>query len=324
MIIVYSADTQFKLSTLDPSNQALLNTALWIDLLNPTNEDLHLIETFFDLKIPSRTDMQEIEFSSRFYIENNALFMTADMLSKSDSQSPETDSITMILRENHFLTIRYIESQSFALFHSKLTKAIQQQHTPQTLLIDFLETTIDRLADILETVGMRLDRYSQTIFKSEMDPETTRLNYKEVLQQIGVLGDLNTKVRESLISYQLTISFFKQHSLIPLTPKMESQMLTLVKDITSLNDYANFISNKISFLLSATLGFVNIEQNNTIKIFSVAAVIFLPPTLIASMYGMNFHIIPELSWQYGYPYAIGLMILSAFLPYLYFKQKKWL
>lgn len=324
MIIVYSPDTQFKPCIITHDNQELLQSALWIDLLIPTPEELHLTELVTELEIPSRTEMQEIEFSSRFYESKNAIFMTVDVISKSDSANPMTDPVTLIVTEHQLITLRYIEPQSFLLLISKLMKSELHKNTPQTLLIELLETAIDRLADILEKVGLRLDQYSQQIFRPELDPEKDKLDYKSLLQSTGALGDLNTQARESLISFQRLVSFFKQHSSAQLDSKTDSQLLTLLKDIASLNDYANFISNKISFLLSATLGLVNIEQNNTIKIFSVAAVIFLPPTLIASMYGMNFHIIPELSWKYGYPYAIFLMLLSGLFPYLYFKQKKWL
>ena len=144
------------------------------------------------------------------------------------------------------------------------------------------------------------------------------------MQQIGANGDLNTKARESLLTFNRLMGYFTQTVSSRIDNEDQIRLASLIKDIASLNDHANFLSTKINFLLDATLGLVNIEQNNIIKIFSVAAVIFLPPTLIASIYGMNFHFIPELSWKYGYLFSIFLIILAAWFPYKYFKYRKWL
>ena len=144
------------------------------------------------------------------------------------------------------------------------------------------------------------------------------------MQTMGANGDLHTKARESLITINRLIIFFGQTIGAKIDNEGQLRLDTLNKDIASISDYANFLSTKVNFLLEATLGMVNIEQNNIIKLFSVAAVIFLPPTLIASIYGMNFHIMPELSWKYGYLFSIGMILLAAWLPYKYFKYRKWL
>jgi magnesium transporter len=141
---------------------------------------------------------------------------------------------------------------------------------------------------------------------------------------MGANADLNTKVCESLVTFNRLIPFFSQMAGSRINDERLQRLGTLGKDINSLSDHAIFLSSKVNFLLDATLGMVNIEQNNIIKIFSVAAVIFLPPTLVASIYGMNFHIMPELEWHYGYVYALGMILLAAWLPYKYFKHKKWL
>ena len=192
-----------------------------------------------------------------------------------------------------------------------------------TLLIELLDVTVDRLADILELVGARLEEYSKIIFQPQ-DNTTAKLNYQKLMQEIGANGDLNTKARESLVTFNRLISFLAQTAGSRVDTEGQLRLATLGKDIVSLSDHANFVSSKINFLLDATLGMVSIEQNNIIKIFSVAAVIFLPPTLVASIYGMNFQFMPELMWKYGYIYSIGMIIIAAWLPYKYFKHRKWL
>lgn len=305
-------------------NQALLKEALWIDLLSPTREEEHLVEHTLQISIPTPEDMHEIELSSRLYKENGNLFMTAMMIANSQTKEPTMGPVTFMLTEKQLITIRFIDPQAFKFFTNSLEKNNFPFTTAIELFAGLLDATIDRLADILEWLVMRLDNYSKKIFQPTTKKTARKLNYPLLMQNIGSNGDLNTKIRESLITFNRLVTFFIQANNSPLSDKTQSSLATISKDITALGDHATFLSAKINFLLDATLGLVNIEQNAIIKIFSVAAVIFLPPTLLASIYGMNFHFMPELSWKYGYVYAICLMILSALLPYLFFKKKKWL
>ncbi len=323
MIIAWFARHKFEHQEITLENQALLKDAIWIDLISPTIEEEVLIEQHAGVDVPTREEMAEIEISSRLYKENDVLFMTATMIAHSHSTEPEFAPISFILTPNQVITIRYIEPLSFKLFGAYLKKIKSPQMNVITLLTELLDLNIDRLADILEFIGHRLDQYSQTIFQAQNN-QKTKLNYHQLMQQVGANGDLNTKVLESLMSFNRLITYFGQKVNAKINHDEQLQIMTLSNDIASLNDHAHFVSNKINFLLDATLGMINIEQNNVIKIFSVAAVIFLPPTLIASIYGMNFHFIPELSWKYGYVLAIALMLLAAWLPYKYFKFRKWL
>lgn len=296
--------------------------AVWIDMLSPSKEEEQQIEQFAGLNVPSRAEMVEIELSSRLYKENGTLFMTATMIAYSDSNTPKLDPVTFVITKNQLITIRYIEPLSFKLFILHLKKIETTKRDAITLLIELLDASVDRLADILELVGTRLDSYSQTIFQS--NAPAVKLDYRQLMQQIGSNGDLNTKARESLITFNRLISFFEQTADARIDYEGKMRLRSLHKDILSLSDHADFLSSKVNFLLDATLGMVSIEQNNIIKIFSVAAVIFLPPTLIASIYGMNFHAMPELSWKYGYTVSLVLMSLGAWLPYKFFRYKKWL
>ena len=321
-MLAYIDKTMLEPKALPIEHQALLNDAIWIDLLSPSRTEKDEVEQHLEHDIPTREEMVEIELSSRLYKENETLFMTATMIAQSNSVSPMLDAVTFILTPNQLITIRYIEPQSFKLFNAKLKKIDSAHRDAAALLIELLDVTIDRLADILELVGSRLDDYSKTIFRSENNT-TVKLDYQLMMQKIGANGDLNTKARESLVTFNRLLSFLSQTG-SRIDSEGQLRLTTLSKDIISLSDHANFLSTKVNFLLDATLGMVNIEQNNIIKIFSVAAVIFLPPTLVASIYGLNFHIMPELSWRFGYPCAIGLILFAAWLPYKYFKHRKWL
>ncbi len=313
----------FSTQEVTTENQSLLKETIWIDLLSPSKTEETQVEQALNLDIPTREEMTEIELSSRLYKNADTLFMTAMMIAQADSLTPALDPITFILTPQQLITLRYIEPQSFKLFNLRLKKLDISQHNSTTLFIELLDTVIDRLADILELIGRRLDEYSKTILQPQHSA-AEKLDYRHLLQQIGSLGDLNTKTRESLVTFNRLITFFWQAVSSKITSEENSRLTSLSKDITSLSDHPNFLSTKINFLLDATLGLVSIEQNNIIKIFSVAAVIFLPPTLIASIYGMNFHFIPELNWKYGYLFSIGMIMLAAWLPYKYFKYRKWL
>lgn len=322
MLTCVSADKpEIKIVTVD--NQELLSTAAWIDLLFPTREEAELVEAHLGFNIPTRAEMVEIELSSRLYTQQHNLFMTATMIAKSESDNPQLDPITFIITTEQLITIRYIEPMSFKLFSTRIQKSDITERCAPILFAELLDTTIDRLADILELLGHSLDNYSKTIFRPEENKEE-KIDYRILMREIGATGDLNTKAQESLLTFNRLIAFFSQSQWIQDNKKYQTRLTTLTRDIAALSDHAHFLSTKINFLLDGTLGLVNIEQNNIIKIFSVAAVIFLPPTLIASIYGMNFQGLPELTWRYGYYYALGLMGLAAWLPYKYFKHRKWL
>ncbi len=318
MITYLTADSK-QPQLLTSKNAEMLAQAVWIDLYSPTEEEQTLFKAHISIEIPTQEAMDSIELSSRLYRLAERSYMTAMVIANSSSEDPKLEPITYIFTPSQLFTIRYIHPKSFDLFlsHIKLLETIN----PTSLLITLIDTAIDRLADILELVGNQLDEYSKIVFHN---PGTHKLNYQQLFRQIGAAGDLDTKVRESIVTFNRLITFFQQTPNAPLAPENQGRLMTFNKDIAALSEHSTFLSTKINLLLDATLGMVNIEQNNIIKLFSVAAVIFLPPTLIASIYGMNFRIMPELLWRYGYAFALGLMGVAAWLPYKYFKFKKWL
>ncbi|MDP3860435.1 MAG: magnesium transporter CorA family protein [Phaeovulum sp.] len=315
------------LTTYDGPPGAILaaDEVLWHDMQAPTLEEEHQLETLLGVEIPTREEMEEIEVSSRLYTEGGAFFLTASVVANAHSEAPQLAPVTFILSGNRLVTVRYHAPRSFATFRQRAAKADLGIRSGTTLLIAIFETVTDRLADILEAAARRHDDISRDVFVSGARSPEQRNQLSQILERIGQAEDMNAKIKESLATLDRVIGFF---SLAPDAKKgaadRRSRIKTVARDLRSLADYANAQTQKITFLLDATLGMVNIEQNGIIKIFSVAAVVFLPPTLIASIYGMNFRFMPELDWQLGYPFALGLQVLSAVLPYLYFKRKGWL
>ncbi|MFZ4077436.1 MAG: CorA family divalent cation transporter [Legionellaceae bacterium] len=254
-----------------------LKHAVWIDLISPTKAEENEIEQLMGQNLPTHEEMVEIELSSRLYKEKDTLFMTATMIAQSESNDPQLEPVTFVLTPNQLITLRYIDPHAFKLFISHLKKIdISHRRDPTLLLIELLDTTIDRLADILEHVGIALESHSKMIFQ-QVQKTKVKLNYEDIMNKIGASANLNTKACESLMTFNRLISFFLQALNSNTNPEGLLRLISLGKDVNSLSDHANFLSNKINFLLDATLGMVNIEQNNIIKLFSVAAVIFLPP-----------------------------------------------
>ncbi len=305
---------------------ALPDTAVWIDLVKPTTSEDKAVERLAGIAVPTREDMQEIEVSSRLYIESGARYMTATLMCGSDTETPRTTAVTFILANHRLVTVRYDEPRPFVLVENKLARSCASGITGEMVLMELLDAVIDRNADILERAGADMDAISHEIFEPKGAARTGHAKrYSEILIAIGRKGDLTSKVRESLVSIGRVVTFVAAAvDGVKWSKDMREQLKTMQRDVTSLTDHASYLSNKIIFMLDAMLGVVNLEQNNIIKLFSVMAVVLMPPTLIASIYGMNFKDMPELQWHLGYPLAILAMLLAAIGPYMYFKWKNWL
>ena len=234
--------------------------------------------------------------------------------------------MTFILSGHRLVTVRYDLPKPFTLVENKLARGCPPGINGETVLLELLDAVIDRCADILEAAGADVDAVSHAIFEPEGAARTGHAKrYSEILIAIGRKGDLTSKVRESLVSIGRLVTFITAEAdSVKWSKEMRTQLKTMQRDVSSLTDHASYLSNKITFVLDAMLGVVNLEQNNIIKLFSVMAVVLMPPTLIASIYGMNFKDMAELEWEYGYPMAVVMMVLAAVLPYLVFKWKKWL
>jgi magnesium transporter len=298
---------------------------VWLDLLEPGKDEEQAIEAALGIGVPTREEMEEIEHSSRLYYEDGAVYMTATLPSHTDSDEPVLAPVSFVLTDRQLLTVRYNEPRAFATLPMRAAKSPVCGDDGATVLVVLLELQIDRLADVLERAGRDIYGISREVFKHKSTKRARATDHQSMLVTIGHKGDLTSNLLECLVSLERMFGFlshaFQQRQV---SRDLRTRVKTLVRDCHSLIEYAGSLSQKVTFLLEATLGLVNIEQNATIKIFSVVAVVFLPPTLIASIYGMNFRVMPELEWLLGYPFALLLMVICAIVPYLYFKYRRWL
>jgi magnesium transporter len=274
--------------------------------------------------VPTREEMQEIEISSRLYNEDGARYMTASILHNVDVD-PQLSNVTFILARKRLITVRYDEPRSFPLYAARACKAHPEPGTGETVLLGLLDTIIDRAADILEKVGAEIDHISTWVFQRHISRPRRQKNYMAMLRSVGLKGDILSKSRESLLTIGRMVLFLSAEIEGQRVAKdVRTQLRSMSRDVQSLTDHASYLGSKVTFLLDAILGMVSIEQNDIIKLFSVVSVVLMPPTLIASTYGMNFNWMPELHWEFGYPYALALMFVSAILPYLLFRWRGWL
>jgi magnesium transporter len=298
----------------------------WLDLLRPTDEERQWVSQTLAIELPTREEMQEIEHSSRLYLEDDVPFMTALVLFQADTPSPDLTPITFILVRSTLVTVRYAEPAAFRTFIAKIERRPFHGATAERVACGLLEAVTDRIADVLERAAAELDQISREVFAENGKPRRRRRrrDMTEVLARIGRSGDLISKALESVVSLSRMVSFLSSVTRTSPRKGLKSRLKTIARDVLSLRDHAAFEASNVNFLLDATLGVINIEQNAIVKTFTVAAVAFLPPTLIASIYGMNFDLIPELRWSFGYYFALAVMVLSAILPLFYFKRKGWI
>lgn len=307
--------------------EAVLDGALWVDVISPTVVEDARVETELGIKIPSQDEMHDLETSARLYEEHGAVYMTATVATQLDSDRPQSSAVTFIATRERIITVRYCDPVPFQRYVAFAETHPASASSSTVILEGLLERIVERIAEVIERLGLQLDALSAEVFAidqrhSKASKRDAKL--REILRRIGQHADLLSKSRESLVSLGRLTSFARQQGAAVLGPDCQARLATSERDVHALADHASFVSSKINFLLDATLGYINIEQNGIIKIFSVAAVVFLPPTLIGTIYGMNFHGMPELDWSLGYPLALVGMVASAVLPYWYFNRRGWL
>ncbi|GGB08615.1 magnesium transport protein CorA [Brucella endophytica] len=330
MIRIYCLDTDHLILVEEEAGSSLPINAVWIDLLNPTPDEEKTVETWIGADIPTHADMVDIAESSRFYMENGAQYLTAPILYTVGKDHRKTAPISFVLSGKLLVTARYSEPRAFGLYIERAMKPgnglIDAKCSGLAILLGLLEAATDRLADILEAVSEKIEEESQSIFhiRAHERPMTNK-DFRLLLTHIGGQGAFLSKVRESLAGIGRLLVYVTTNLPASGADKDKRAWIkSLERDAQSLENYVDFLSNKINFLLDTVVGLISVEQNAIIKIFSVAAVGFMPPTLIASIYGMNFHFMPELKETWGYPMALILMVISAILPLVYFRKKGWL
>lgn len=299
--------------------------ALWLDLMDPTEDEQDFVEKALGIELPTRAEMREIEPSNRFYFEDGAYFLTAVSLHNIDAGAPSTSALTFILAGNRLVTLRFVEPKAFPLFVQRAGKGDMPCDTAAAIMIGLIETLVHRMADLIERIHDDVEQQAQSIFALREGRAGHHQGYDRQLRGIGRTADMTARAEESAASFSRLLHYFAQVSQERKDDtRIRKHIKAAQRDINSFLDHTRFLSGRIGFLLDATLGMINTEQNQIIKLFSVMAVILLPPTLVASVYGMNFKYMPELELPFGYPMALGLMAVAAFLPYLYFRRKGWL
>ena len=326
MIRAYSSTAT---GLVEHEGEGALAAALWVDLVDPGDGERAAAERALGFALPTRADMEEIELSSRLYVTDDAIFLTALLLagvSRIDSgDRPKTGPVTFVLTGTQLVTLRYHTPRPFETFPVHAGRSGRRSENAEMVLLGLLDEIVDRQADILETLSARTDDLSRQIFHAAKGDRPQGAGYTAMLAEIGRTGELVSSLRLSLLSMERLTAFLGDCFAEGKAEKRGRGIVkTLLRDINSILEHSDFLSQKVTFLLDATLGMINNQQSGIIKIFSVVAVIFLPPTLIASIYGMNFALMPELSWSFGYPLALVAMVVSAILPYLFFKFKGWL
>jgi len=291
-----------------------INDIVWIEMYSPSELEKAFIEDFMKINLQTRQQLEEIETSSRFLEKEDQIIVNSNFFNISHNIY-EQEPISFILKNNILVSMRNFDSRTF----NETIKKVETNHRLYTngfhIFVALFETRIDLDADLLENIAKDISNISKVLrTKKNLDEET--------IINITDLQEKTMMIRENVIDKQRVISGILKSESFP--PESYPRIRVMIKDITSLIDYTAFYFNRLEYLQDSFLGLINLEQNKIIKIFTVASVVFMPPTLIASMYGMNFEILPELNWQYGYPFAIGLMIFSSLITLWIFRRKRWL
>jgi magnesium transporter len=293
---------------------------IWIDLVSPTETERGWIKELFDLELPSLEEMQDLESSARFFEgENGELHLRSDFLLEINEDDSRNVPVAFILKNNALLSLHLEDLPVFRLVRMRARTRPGYIEDAREVLLDLYATDAEYSADALESVYAELEKISAAVLTERM----TDAEAGKVLARVANEEDLNGRIRRNVMDTRRAVSFLMRQKLLEADQMEEARQI--LRDIESLDGHTAFLFDKINFLMDATVGFININQNKIIKIFSVASVALLPPTLIASIYGMNFKgWFPELSWDYGYPFALALMAVSVGVPFAYFKRKGWL
>jgi magnesium transporter len=299
-------------------------SAIWFDLLNPTEAERAIVATATGLSVPTLEQVSEIESSSRLNAVGDALYLSTPAVARSTADVPEVSPIGVVLSPRHLVSIRFAELTAFGTAGQRLPS---RTCSAEAFVLLF-EAIVDRLADVLEHVGARLDELSKDVFRPEAHVQTRRrtadVALRDTLRMVGRTGDHVSKIREALLGVGRIVPYVSEMAHAWLPEELAPRLKTLRQDIASLRDYDGHLDSKVQFLLDATLGFINIQQNNIFKILTVVSVVGIPPTLMAGIYGMNFKNMPELTWSWGYEFGWAVIIVSALIPLLWFRWRRWI
>jgi len=300
---------------------------VWVDLFNPTNEEIGRACTEYQLDIPPRAQLEEIEFSSRLQYEDEVFTISVPVTPHNKNGGEDvTSPLGFVLTKDLLVTLRFSQLHTFDAIKTRVER---RPRSASDVFMVILEAMIDYNADRLEELRAEALKISQRIFHKEMQDwqrnKVAKVNrmLRETLVEIGDIGERLSHIRDTLLVLQRAIPFVAEHGSGWLEDLVKARLRTASADVQSLNDYEIHLTDKIQFLLDADLGFIATEQNDLFKVLTIASVVGIPPVLVAGIYGMNFHYMPELAWPDGYPFGLAMIVLSGVLPLLWFKWKGW-
>ncbi|HEV2650876.1 MAG TPA: magnesium transporter CorA family protein [Rhizomicrobium sp.] len=300
--------------------------AVWVDLHDPSPAEIAEACTKFHLAIPTREKLDEIETSSRLQATKEAITVSVPATPWHEGKEPVSAPIGFVLTPKLLVTVRFDELVTFHRVAEKLAKE-DDARTSSQVMAAIVDAVVDFSADRLEGCKDVTRDLSKVVFhhtaRSRRNQARKSRVLREMLIQIGDIEEALSQTRETLLALQRAIPFVIEHGKDWIGDDVATQLKTASMDIQSLNDFEVHLTDKVQFLLDATLGFINTEQNDIFKVLTIASVVGIPPTFIASMYGMNFHNMPELSWTYGYQWGLGLILLSTIIPIAWFKWRGW-
>ncbi|MDA3919666.1 MAG: magnesium/cobalt transporter CorA [Salinisphaera sp.] len=299
----------------DAATAAGLARAQWIDAQDPSDEERAALASFLTDELPEDEDVEEIESSARYFVDDDGIHVHSLFLWQTEGRH-ETDTVAFILQPKRLITLRDDDMADFRLLRLRARAHQVEADSPESLLVTIFEQKVENLADTVEDLHLKLEKVSHLVLEDDS------AELEDAIDSLAKLEDSSGKIRLCLMDTQRSISFILRH--LPADAPARETAREIMHDIEALMSHIAFLFDKINFLMDSTISFINIEQSKIIKIFSIAAVVLLPPTVVASIYGMNFTHMPELKWTYGYPFALVVMVLASIAPYAYFKYKKWL
>lgn len=298
-----------------------LAAATWIDLLNPTAEEVDRVRRATGLRVPDEKEISEIESTSRLQFDGVAYYVSTPLLAPHGHDELAVVAAGFVLSSRTLITVRFASIPSFDAAHAAF--ADQPGRSAEEALLRIFEIVVDRSADKLERAGGQCDELSRSAFRGGAVRGVSG-DLRATLRRVGNVADRTSHIRDALLGIGRIAAFLMESGIEGAPPLSRPRMGAIRKDVTSLTDYEAHVSSKVQFLLDATLGFISIEQNEIVKTLTIASVAGIPPLLVAGIYGMNFRVMPELGWRFGYPIAVVLIVVSTLIPIVWFKRLGWM
>jgi magnesium transporter len=312
--------------TAHPATPHAAHKVSWLDLLDPTPDEQAIVESDYGLELPSRQDLSAVESSSRAFEENGVLFMSIPAASHGHEGDEPPSPIGFVLSKDVLVTIRYAPSRSFDSAMARYARCETGSSAEAFAVV--VEDIVGGTADRLEDIAAALDKVSRSVFRRQRVRRQSEMRSNEALRNtlidVGNAGERLSQMRNRVVGLQRIVPFAAEPPRAWIPDGVRSRLRVVQGDLASLADYENHLSGKVQFLLDAVLGFINTRQNDIFAVLTIVSVVGIPPTLVASIYGMNFKNMPELDWAWGYPFGLGMIFLSTIVPLLWFKWRGWL